>query len=475
LQVGLVNTGSYVITTVLFQQLLKNFTIVVQAAQRAVQLQRGYSQVQLQVLSVDTKFSEIYGYVAGHFCKIVHFLDVTHYAIKSVLHSNPPSHLFSFFCSEPGYKFETDIGFLFSNERIRTSVNEVERLHRILYLAAVDSGDSNLIDEYLKPLWRTEDLVPGKYVDRDHKISRFRNQSLSNLGLEYVAKQRTFWWYPPEQVRAYDLDTFWLENNGPFVLLDAFNTSIFTAARSSEGVATIVRISNLAVLVSACALFAIVSIAMMLPSIIFVQREKGTVYSIFRDVPVRVIRYLRDMISQKILQARGLNEEEGADKIEGDDALAFAANAGTAGDGLSDDDSNKKSSSRTDGRFCACCRKNRVDDSHGHRHHKRKFRNASNASRLIIEMLWPLAAYVIFYASTYVWRQDVVEYASYARNEVLWAAQAEVVAPNIAYLIRNAIMYNEPKWVQMNIDMATTQVLFMKDLVNGLCCTYTVF
>ena len=94
----------------------------------------------------------------------------------------------------PNFDFVGNIGFDWSNERIRTSVNSVEALHRSLYLEANAIGGDSL-DFYLAPNWPQQELVAGSYVSRDHFNTTSKPHAFVNFVLDYIAKQRSFWWY----------------------------------------------------------------------------------------------------------------------------------------------------------------------------------------------------------------------------------------------------------------------------------------
>ena len=51
--------------------------------------------------------------------------------------------------------------------------------------------------------------MAGSYVSRDSFQVLQRNLSLTNIVLEYITRQREFWWYPLSQVEPADADTFW--------------------------------------------------------------------------------------------------------------------------------------------------------------------------------------------------------------------------------------------------------------------------
>ncbi len=83
----------------------------------------------------------------------------------------------------------SEIDFDWSNERIRTSVDSVEALHRQLYLQA-DSLGGDARDFYLAPRWPVQQLVTGSYTSRDAYKYTETNLSFMNFILDYIAKQR---------------------------------------------------------------------------------------------------------------------------------------------------------------------------------------------------------------------------------------------------------------------------------------------
>jgi hypothetical protein len=445
----IVNIVSFVITSALFSDLCDNFDVLAMTSHRVVDLQEGISHVQLNLMSRDAGFARRYG--------------------------------------EPAYEFETNVGVRHSREMLRLSLNDVESSHEHLYMSAAAGGNSLILKQYTDAMRPTEDLTPHGYVNRDNVTSTFRNMSLANVGLEYVSRGRSFWWAKEETLGPGELDVFWLTRNGPFVVLEAFNQSSMDASLAADGLASIVHYSNVAVLAVACFVFGFVSIAAMVPSVLSVQREKDRVFVIFRNVPMKVIRYMRDLLSMRILAAKRLQDDddgEGAEQAaEFEENLLSRRNMVVSQDNDEDDDEHDKSKGEAgtgNGQFFSSVsrlfsfRSNRVGpQSKTHRpHRQRNFRNSSNNRMMTVKLAWPLIIFIAYYVATYIWRQDVVKTASYNRNEILWSSQAELAAPNIAFHLRNGIMYNEPHWVQRNLDKAAMQTSFLKNLVNGLACTY---
>ncbi len=157
--IAAMNIVSYTVTNVLFADLLANFGVLFENAERAVFAQQGFTEVQNQVLANLGRFPRTGSY------------------------------------------------FDWSNERIRTSVNSLEGLHRSLYLTALKDPVQKL--KYIAEDYTTIDLEAGTFIDRDNYDVLKRNLSLTNIVLEYITRQREFWWYPLSQVLPSDADTFW--------------------------------------------------------------------------------------------------------------------------------------------------------------------------------------------------------------------------------------------------------------------------
>ena len=409
---------------------------------------------------------------------------------------------------------------MWSKERIRTSVDAVEALHNDLYLAAEGAGGS-VRDFYLLPTLQVSDLVGGSFASRDAYATTPRNVSFSNLVLEYISKQRQLWWYPLSAMQPGDATVFWLEANGPRVLAEALNASMFLAAQASAGTTSAVALSNLVVLLVALLVFTLVALVAILPSIGAVTREQHEVFDVLADVPLRSIRALRDAAAEKLSALK--RAEEGEDQAALDVGAGAFAEEGGEGDAASTGSQESAHSaapapSRAPAaepgclqRWCCCRgrgggsggggggggggarllrspseRRNSGSTSggapsgsaarvaplpppHAPRRRRTYRRNSSGVLVLMLHLLWPVLLFCLYFVLMYIWRDAVNSTARYFRTEVLWGAELQLLVPTLAYSLRNALAYNAsgvwaPYWTQR----AGAQLALAGSLVNQL-------
>jgi hypothetical protein len=445
---ALINILSYAVMRISFDALITNFNTVVDCATRAVLVQRGVEQVQMQVFSN---------------------------------YNTTPAFA--------NYDFVSEVDFDFSNERIRTSVNDVETLHQKLYVQAESlSGASRAF--YLDPVWTVQQLVPGAYTSRDLFQTFSTNISFVNLVIDYIAKQRSFWWYPITQVYPEDTDTFWLENNGAGVLMHALNASLFQASSSSEGTSATVSLANYAVLAVALSVFSLVALVAIVPSINVVLGVQNDVYHVFAQVPIRIVRGLRDDLAHKIQVAKAMEDNNGEEQ-----ALDMAAwdSAGAPAEGVGFSDASNASAEEAaaaaarlhieeegkgprGGGACLkrclalCGRPAAEGGAAGPPSNGRAYRRAANTKfALISRMLLPVLFFCLYFILTFFWRQVVNADASFFRSEVLWGAELQVLIPSVAYALRNALTYQTPNvWVPTWVNISETQLNLAADLIDSL-------
>ncbi len=445
---ALINILSYAVMRTSFDALITNFQTVVDCAARAVYVQRGVEQVQMQVFSN---------------------------------YNTSPAY--------PNYNFVAEVDFDFSNERIRTSVNDVERLHQKLYVEAESLGGASRAF-YLNPIWRVQDLVPGSYVSRDHYETKAQNVSFMNLVIDYIAKQRSFWWYPITQVYPNDGDTFWIENNGASVLQEALNISLFQASSSSEGTSQTVSLANYVVLIVAIGVFSMVALVAIVPAINVVLGVQNDVYHVFAQVPIRVVRNLRDSLAHKILTAKAVEDSNGEDQaldmaawdsagapaegaaILGDASAASAEEAAAAAARLHTEEEAEALVGGCRGAFSRCrlAPLSGGAGAGGGSGKARPFRRAANTRfTLVSRMLLPVLFFCLYFALTFWWRQVVNVNAAFFRSEVLWGAELQVLIPSVAYALRNALTYQTPQvWVPNWVNISETQLQVAAELIDSL-------
>jgi PAS domain S-box-containing protein len=262
--IAITNLLQYTVSRILLGRLLTNFQSLFSNSARSSKVLTGFAQVQEQVLVNENKLIRDSSY------------------------------------------------FDWSNERIRTSVNEVELIHHELYLQALKSTEDIEKQHYLSFRYTVDELIPGSYMDRDTFSTLPRNTSLANIVLEYVARQREFWWYPLSQVKQSDEDTFWLERNAPFALIMALNNSLFESGSQTEGLADDVIFSNYIVLGAALCLILYVSIFVIVPGVRLFLNEQMEIYEVFSEIPIRSLRSVRDSLVEKLSSKQNTNQDDEA-------------------------------------------------------------------------------------------------------------------------------------------------------------------
>jgi hypothetical protein len=424
--------------------------------------------------------------------------------------------------NEGKYTYPDDIVWI--RERIRTTVNSAEEGHRKLYRLAIMNGPGPQIDSYLLPTLTSTNLVPGTYVDKDVFNTTEEKVSLSNLMIDYAVRMRVIWFYNLSQYNRNDTDIFWILNSAP-ALVDALNASIFIAASSTSS-ADSVRLGNAVVLAVALAVFVFVALFVIVPATLEVVREQREVFDVFSAVPVKVIRHIRDRLSERIttLNRAAAGEDDGdfvetfpddhhgEDKDDKDDAasvdsknlrarhtgggsLSLAVAQSVAKDAKNaaaqfdfEDDPKRAALARRrvfySSFFACCCSNNSSVTAPGggggtpfHRSSKRKFsKNASGFSTLLLKMLWPVLCFVAYYTGMYFQRSSVADMATSTRASSQWVCELEVLVPAVGYAFRNALLFHEPlftdKWMlQLEdhvgfLDYVTEAVAYGKASLN---------
>jgi len=348
----------------------------------------------------------------------------------------------------------------------------VEDLHRKLYLQAEAAGGEPKAF-YLNPVWPFYEVVANSYKDRDNYNTTRRNISFVNFVFDYVSKQRSFWWYPITQVMPYDSDTFWLENNGATQLMNALNASLFQSSSTSEGTSAVVAMSNYAVLGVALSIFCLVALVSIIPAIGVVLAEQESIFQVYGQVPLHIVRGLRDSLSAKIAALKQADETNGEDQA----ALEVGGWGEAAAGGSVEDAAAAAAASSASAAHAhavasaagaaeaAVAVTSELKPVGGRTFH----RAAGQRAALSLRLLWPVGFFFLYFSLTFWWRQMVNEQASYFRREVLWGAELQVLIPNVAYSLRNALVYGSPvKWVPSWINITSSQLDLAKELVDSL-------
>ena len=358
---------------------------------------------------------------------------------------------------------------MFSNERIRTAVATAETLNDQLYLDAQSMGGAAR-DFYLQPTWITYDLVEGSFKSLDDFSATPRNISFANYMLEYIAKQRTFWWYTGSATVPSDPVVWWLNTNGPGTLSDAMNASMFQAFSESTSTSDAVKLSNYLVLLVALTVFTLVACVAIIPAIVAVMREQHEVFDVLAEVPLRVIRQLRDAAAEKVAAMK--RADEGEDQaIEVAGAFGEDMDAEAAAAALEAAEASVRGQllePRVDEpqRGSSCCVKGRVAPQPKRRTYRRA---ASGLSLLMLRLLWPVLLFCLYFVLTFFWRDTVNNTVKYFRSEVLWGAELQLLVPMVSYSLRNALLYNSSAvWVPFWINKTASQMQLASTLLDSL-------
>jgi hypothetical protein len=133
----------------------------------------------------------------------------------------------------------------------------------------------------------------------DYKTSTVNRVSLNDLMISFVARTRSVWFYEFEQYQHNDSNIFWLEHTAGRELADALNETIFHEAAKISDIES-VRLGNSVVLGVALAVFFMIATFVIIPATFDVLREQREVFEVFSAVPVKVIRHIRDRLSERI-------------------------------------------------------------------------------------------------------------------------------------------------------------------------------
>ena len=287
--------------------------------------------------------------------------------------------------------------------------------------------------------------------------------------------------YPISQVNPSDSDTWWIENNGATTLQTALNASLFQASSASEGTSSIVSVSNYAVLGIAMGVFLLVALGAILPATAVVLEEQDSIYLVFAQVPVQVVRHLRNSLASKIQALKQFEESNGEDTMlelgegEGQLGMEAASAASAAAAAAAIVAANELAAAGKSPKKSACCTRRgggaassgvSAAVGSGVRH----FRRASDKqAALMVRLLWPIIFFCFYFGLTFYWREIVNMEAAFFRNEVLWGAELQVLIPTVAYALRNALVYGAPKtWVPTWLSLTTAQLNLASELVDSL-------
>jgi hypothetical protein len=398
-------------------------------------------------------------------------------------------------------KYDNPDSLAWIRERIRTTVNEAERIHRSLYLRAVTKdavpGEESELGSYVLPVLDSVSLVPGTYVNHDISNLTTEKMSLNNMMISYASRMRSIWFYDLTEHVLSDPDVFWIIETGGVHLVGALNSSIFTKA-SSKSATNSVRLGNSIVLGVALFVFVMVASIVIIPATLAVLAEQREVFEVFAAVPIKVIRHIRDRLTERISylarEAAGVEGGEDIeaagfapgkqfdDEMDNDDlgdgdkglrmrpgtSLALVVAQGVAKDqNKNDDEEDDPKRAAIERRrqaiwnfFCIFSKKAQK------RQHKRKFsRNNSGFFGLLVKMLWPILCFVAYYTGMYFQRASVADLEETSQVLVHWVVELEVLVPAVGFAFRNAALFTETNYTNNWLGVFEERLNFL-DLVS---------
>ena len=393
-------------------------------------------------------------------------------------------------------------------ESLTKYVDLSEHTYKDLYKYAESTGKQENIDAFREKRFDSISLVPDSFVNKDNYNVTITKASLHDLMIGYVSRIRSLWYLDHCEYLHNNSDIFWIEHTANHDLVDALNSSIFVEAAKTDDIAS-VRLGNTVVLVVALTVFFTISVAIIIPATFDVLKEQREVFEVFSAVPIKVIRHIRDRLSERIafLVREAAGEEAGEDidlsaggftptaqgdqtALDKDDSSVGSDNKGLRmrpGGSLSlviaqgvakdasrasrdnDEDDPKRAAMmrRRDAFYTCffCFRKPALTQSIN----RRKFRrDGTGIADLLTKMLWPILLYSGYYIGMYIQRASVADMATTGRISVHWVAELEVLIPAVGYSFRNAAIYTEPKYTDEWLGLLEKVTFFMDYVIGAI-------
>lgn len=475
------NLISLVITSVLFADLKRNLLLVSMSGDRALEMNRAIGRIQSLVFSAEKK---------------VHIPEGSGYI----------------------------------RNKLALTVDNLEIIHRELYLSLNNGALTEEIRLYTQPVIKMYDLIPGTYVNRTLWQAKERNVGLVNAVLEFISKIRSIQALADENITHNRAPVWFVMQNGMSGLHQAINESLMYADKRTRGHVDNIELTNLVVMIIAESILGIIVLVVMIPAVNSVSRTKQHVFDTFLEVPVGIIRALRNRV-QKKLEAilRSENEEDheididnggsddgteiptsefgGIDKERGqgnngnttprlpgsgngsvastDSSLnraiqAYHAKMQHTLSGVAEHSDEHFEEEQTCCRCCRCCVRtsnpksllpSTVSDIHKRR--RRTFRNTrSSRVTVLLLMILPLLCYVVYFAAVYDWRHMESVSIRNIKAEMLWTKQAEFYTGLNNIYLRDAVGYCDPDFVERSLNLTTSSSNYLEFLQNGLLYGY---
>jgi hypothetical protein len=321
-----------------------------------------------------------------------------------------------------------------------------------------------------------------------------------------------------------------IENNVPYSVIDALNTSLFYSSSTSVDITREVELANDLVLGIALSVFFIITLGVIVPSVLEVVREQRSVFDTLGRIPVKVMRHMRDTLAERInqLQREARGEEDGAlgvgdSKTEINDdggppkdtmALELAAlgqstrlrGAGLAAT-LQQQSKAAKAAAAAEAKKrmqpagclaalcaslgCGCCCRPRAAGSGGRgsagsafsflatastrqlsamgSEPPRKFSNSSRVfAGLLVRLIWPVLAFCAYYIAMYFVRDATAADAGFSRSAVLWTVELEMLVAVVGFNTRAIMWYTEPIFMYDYTVKADNDVTVMTSIVKDI-------
>lgn len=314
---------------------------------------------------------------------------------------------------------------------------------------------------------------------------------------EFVQKSRKLYALPIDVINPdFPPEVNWITEMGRSPIRNAMNASMLFADERSASHASKMSLSNIVIVCVAESLFVVVICCIMVPVAFQVLQSKQSIYDTFLEVPVPVVKALHKRVSTKIAAlARAAEQAElgidiGAtdDVDDGDhDKVLLIHNDDSASDGGVSAASgltaalNAEANKRTqqlqrvhtgddndadDGYSGACgCLWNFMHargwissaataESRKKRHFKRA---TSQRNSLLLNMLWPMVCYMVYFIGVHFWKEGVVNGTSNSKAAVLYSKQVEFYIGQINFNLRNGLFYCEPNMMKDALDKTDLQ------------------
>jgi hypothetical protein len=232
---------------------------------------------------------------------------------------------------------------------------------------------------------------------------------------------------------------FYMMFNGIGELRQALNLSTVLADKRSSTQAALIDTANLAVLLGTVLVIIALIVTVIFTAVRKVVTDKGVVYDAYLNVPVEVVKQLRQQAFQRNEAFR--REDDAVFSI---DAINISVAAGPPGvDDLSGRVASTQNTVAGPSGFAAVAAPHGSGEQRAglsrfgisraapNSKHREFVNRKSSWLLLVISLLWPLLVYIGYFCGLYVWVGSAVNESRFARAEIFWSKQVEVLMPAI--------------------------------------------